>query len=150
MSARGEPLLTTALPARGAGGNRRLMAQLLSIVDQIDRLFDELVHRRWGTRAGITPAQVKTVEDGWEIEIPVPGLTAEEIDVHVAGRELWVRAAARRQAEKQWASGSWARLSRDLTFTRSFMLPHPVDPKDVDARLEEGVLRIRIRRQGEP
>ena len=124
------------------------MAQFLSIVDQIDRLFDELVHRRWGTRAGITPAEVKTVEDGWEIEIPVPGLRAEDIDVHVSGRELWVRGAARRHAEQRSAAGSWARLSRNLSFTRSFLLPYAVDPNDVSARLEDGVLRIHIRRQG--
>lgn len=124
------------------------MAQLLSIMDQIDRLFDELVHRRWGTRAGITPAQVKTVEDGWEIEIPVPGLKAEEIDVHVSGRELWVRGVARRQAEQRSTTGSWARLSRNVTLTRSFLLPYAVDPKDVDARLENGVLRIHIRGRG--
>ncbi|GBD27735.1 hypothetical protein HRbin30_03090 [bacterium HR30] len=124
------------------------MAQLLSIMDQIDRLFDELVHRRWGTRAGITPAQVKTVEDGWEIEIPVPGLKAEEIDVHVSGRELWVRGVARRQAEQRSTTGSWARLSRNVSLTRSFLLPYAVDPKDVDARLENGVLRIHIRGRG--
>ncbi|MCX8072397.1 MAG: Hsp20/alpha crystallin family protein [Candidatus Binatia bacterium] len=123
------------------------MAQLLSISEQIDRLFDELVHRRWGTKTGLTPAQVKTLEDGWQIEIPVPGLKAEEIDVHVAGRELWIRGVSSRQSEHRAGVGSWARMSRNVSLTRYFLLPQTVDPADVDARLEDGVLKIHIRRR---
>jgi HSP20 family molecular chaperone IbpA len=123
------------------------MAQLLSVTEEIDRLFDELVHRRWGTRSGITPAQMKVVEDGWVIEVPVEGLSAADIQVHVSGRELWVRGVARRETEQRWGTRLWMRASRNVNMTRSFVLPEPVSAKDVDARVEDGVLRIHIRRQ---
>lgn len=122
------------------------MANLPSVADQIEKLFDELVHRRWGATTRILPAQVRTVPDGWEIEVPVPGMRAEEIEVQVSGRELWVRGASERRSERQWPQGLWARSARNVSFARSFLLPEAVDPSDVDARLEDGTLRVHVRR----
>mgnify|MGYP000117904396 CR=1 FL=1 len=134
-----------------AGDNRKRMANLPSVVDQIDRLFDELIHRRWGTAAArIQPAQVRTVDDGWEIEVPVPELTAKDLEVEVSGRELRVQGTGRKEAEQRWtgtSARSWSWSSRRVSFSRSFLLPETVDPADVDARYENGVLHIHVRRR---
>ncbi len=115
-------------------------------MEQIDRLFDELVRRRWGTETRIAPSRVREVADGWEIEIPVPDMAPEDLLVEVHGKELTVRGAKRSKRSRQLGSYGYARSARDVTFLRSFRLPEAVPAEAVEARLEDGCLRIHIRR----
>lgn len=126
------------------------MAWFPAIADEIDRLFDELVHQRWGFPQRFPPATVRTVGDGWELEVPVPNLTAADLEIEVRGRELTVRGRRQEQHEQQRVSlpgaARWSRSARKLVLVRSFLLPQPTSPDAVEARLEGETLRIHIRR----
>lgn len=84
---------------------------------------------------------VREEADAFYIEAEVPGLTQEQIDLHIRhGVELTL------QGERKPAggdSGAWLHRERgDGRFQRVLTLPLPVDAAKVQAKLEYGVLRI--------
>ena len=120
---------------------------LPSLLDEIDRLFDELIHRPWGAAAReLVPAHVREVQDGWIVELPVEGLRAADLKVMVSGRQLTVRGHQRRQREGL-SGGRWTQAQHEVDFHRSMMLPGDADPDSVEASIEESTLSIRIRKR---
>jgi len=68
-------------------------------------------------------------EDGYEVEIPVPGYTPSEIDVTVEDALLTV-------------SGKSDRRS----FSRSLILPDDVNAESIQAKVENGLMHLSLRR----
>jgi HSP20 family protein len=116
---------------------------LPTVLDQIDRLFDELIRRPWGgpTRS-VQPAELREVEDGWVIEIPAQGLRASDFHVHVEGRRLTVE-GHRRQQERRRHAAEWSEVSLYRTVT----LPADADPDRIDATVNASHLTIHVRRR---
>ena len=105
------------LMVRPNGGGRGLVSDLFG--------FDPLraVFGNQGSY-GLT-GEVQKTEDGWNVEIPVPGFKPDQIDVTVEDRVLTV-------------SGKTERRS----FQRSIMLPEGVDSEAIDAKVEHGMLTL--------
>jgi len=116
--------------------------QLQQFQHEMNRLFD-----RWGTGA---PSEqvfplVNLYEEGNHlfIEAELPGLKLEDLEIFVTGNsQLTIKGerklttpdkSVRHRQERGFGS-----------FTRSFTLPFPVDPNNVEARFENGVLRIQL------
>lgn len=120
---------------------------LPSVLDEIDRLFDELVHRRWrGTARQLVPAEMEEVDDGWIIRLPVQGMRAGDVQVQVHGRQLTVR-GERHHQEHQAGGVRWTRTRQDVTFERTITLPADADPDNIEARIENATLHVHIHRR---
>ncbi|MBI4518050.1 MAG: Hsp20/alpha crystallin family protein [Deltaproteobacteria bacterium] len=120
---------------------------LPSVLDEIDRLFDELVHRRWGPAGRqVVPAGIREVEDGWIIELPVEGLRAEDLKVEVHGRRLTVSGHRRRERSHREPWAGWMRTHQEVALRRIIALPAEAKPEDVEAKLEGATLTIHVRR----
>jgi HSP20 family protein len=110
---------------------------------EINRLFD-----RWGDggRAAVAAyPPINVWEDGealW-VEAELPGLDLKDLEIYVTNREqLTLKGERRPQAPEQSVRH---RQERSFgTFSRTFTLPFPVDENQVEARLENGVLRVRL------
>ncbi|HEX3469423.1 MAG TPA: Hsp20/alpha crystallin family protein [Candidatus Elarobacter sp.] len=72
--------------------------------------------------------EVQKTENGWNVEIPVPGYTPDQIDVTVEDRVLT-------------ASGKNERRS----FQRSILLPEEIDSDAIEAKVEHGMLTLSLR-----
>jgi len=121
---------------------------LPSVLDEIDRLFDELVRRPWGTsERQVTPLDVRQVEDGWVITLPVEGLSAGDLQVHVEGKWLTVSGHSRQAREQRQGKTGWSRTEREYSLARTIALPTGADPNDIDAAIENSILTIHIRRR---
>jgi HSP20 family molecular chaperone IbpA len=72
---------------------------------------------------------VTRTEDGYEVEVPVPGYTSDEIEVSLKDCVLT-------------ASGKNDRWG----FSRSLMIPDDVDTESVDVKIENGMLRVGLKR----
>jgi HSP20 family protein len=111
----------------------------------LNRLFDDLSE---GAQA-LSPFRTRAFPaiNVWEdnenlyAEVEVPGLTLEDLDVHVIGGELSIKGSyqesvdsndARVHRQERW-SGS---------FTRALTLPTEIDTDKVEATLKDGVLNI--------
>jgi HSP20 family molecular chaperone IbpA len=120
---------------------------LPSLAEEIDRLFDELVSRRWGgSLRQLTAAEVRTVDDGWVIELPVEGLEAADLEVQVEGRQLTVTGQRMRRHERRSKSQLVARSESQLSLRRTFTLPANVEAGEIAAHLDGSTLTIHIRK----
>jgi HSP20 family protein len=134
------------LPALSLGDNGNVMP-LPSVLDEIDRLFDELVRRPWGMGARqVVPAEVREVKDGWVVKLLVEGLTAADLQVHVQGDRLTVSGHRHRARERRGETG-WTQTQQEIAIHRTIALPAGADPDSIDAKIEDSTLTIHIRRR---
>ena len=80
--------------------------------------------------------------------VEVPGLKAEEIDVHLTGDVLTLR-GERTEEEKKEGAHYQIREMRYGTFERTFNFPTHVDARHVEAEIEDGLLTVRVMKREE-
>jgi len=118
--------------------------QLHQFQHEMNRLFD-----RWGDDGGagtgtaFPPINVWEVNDNLEIEAELPGLKLEELEIYVTGNNQLTLKGERKECTPE--KGVRHRQERGFgTFVRTLTLPFAVDADKVDARFENGVLRIQL------
>ena len=88
-------------------------------------------------------ADVMETEDGYGVELELPGLKAKEVNVELSDNVLTV--SGEKKADKRENTKGYARTERTYgSFSRSFRLPTSVDEKQISANFEDGVLKISI------
>src|SRR4029434_7836484 len=101
------------------------------------------------TTSNFAPA-VDVYEDEHNItlKIEVPGIDEQDVNVTIENNTLTVR--GERRFEKDEKEENFHRVERMYgSFTRSFTLPNTVDPEQVSAHYEKGVLKIRLAKKAE-
>jgi HSP20 family protein len=114
--------------------------QMQQFQNEMNRLFD-----RWngGTPAGFPAVNVWEDGEHVRVEAELPGLDLKDLEIYVTGGDQLTVKGERKPNVP--GKGVWHRQERGFgTFTRTLTLPFPVDPDKVDARLENGVLRIEL------
>ncbi len=119
---------------------------LPSVLDEIDRLFEELITQPWGAQRQFVPAEVREVDDGWMVKLPVPDLAPGDLQVQVQGKRLIIT-GSRRRAQQRHGRGAWTRTQQEMSFQRSIVLPEGADPDHIDAKIQDSTLIIHIRRR---
>ena len=105
-----------------------------------ERLFEDALP----ARADVPVAMdLYETDEALVLELGVPGLTAEAIDVAVEGRQLTVRAELP-SAPTEEARRYWVRTMPRGAFTRTVRLPSGVDTEAIDARVQSGMLTLRM------
>ncbi len=124
-----------------------LWNQLQGFQNDMNRLFD-----RWNGDGNHSPLfgfggypPLNVWEEGDEvfIEAELPGQDLKDLEIYVtAGNQLTIK-GERKQCSVD--KGVWHRQERNFGhFTRSLTLPFAVDAEKVDARLENGVLKVKL------
>jgi HSP20 family protein len=93
---------------------------------------------------------VDTYEDEHNIvlKLEVPGIDEKDIDVRIDNNTLTVH--GERKMEKEEKEENFRRVERQYgSFTRSFTLPSSVDPGQVSADYNQGVLKIKLAKKAE-
>lgn len=120
---------------------------LPSVLDEIDRLFDELVRRPWGAVVRqLVPAHLHEVKDGWVVDLPVEGLQAADVKVEVHGRRLTVT-GKRRSEQHRRQKGQWTQTQAEVSWSQTIPLPAEANPDDIEATVEGSILSIHIGRR---
>lgn len=141
-----------ALPTRV---NRALDLPFVPL-DSMHREFDQMLNRFFGGRAenngySLTPYGVDIWEDADHIyvEAELPGFQKEDVDITMENSTLTI-AAERKAESKQENQGDWLLNERRYArFLRSFTLPPTVDEGSVQAKLQDGVLKITLNKREE-
>ncbi len=120
---------------------------LPSVLDELDRLFDELIRRPWGAASRqLVPLQFREVKDGWVVELPVEGLRAADLKIEVHGRQLTV--SGHRRSEQERRQGArFTQTQQEVTLQRTIALPEEANPDDVEAAVEGSTLSIHVGRR---
>jgi HSP20 family protein len=124
-----------------------------TLQDRINRIFQESVNRGGSDEALTTsnfapPVDVYEDEHDITLKIEVPGIDEKDINVSIENNTLTVR--GERRFEKDEKEENFQRIERMFgSFTRSFTLPNTVDPEQISAHYEKGVLKIRLSKRAE-
>ena len=89
------------------------------------------------------PVDVVERDDSFEVRAAVPGVKPEDVEVTVQGERVTIRAEAR-SAEESNADNWLMREHRFGVLQRSISLPVPVSSENAEARIENGVLSLRL------
>jgi len=122
-----------------------LWSPLAHLQGEMNRLFD---HWGDGGRANNGSATFPAV-NVWEeadqvwVEAELPGQDLKDLEIYVTGgNQLTIKGERKVNASEK---GVWHRQERTYgSFTRQLTLPFLVDPDKVEARLENGVLRVKL------
>jgi len=86
-------------------------------------------------------ADVEETDEGYLVEIELPGVDRDDIDIDIVGRQLFVHAERK---EKQRV-GILRRRERTIgEFTHEVMLPGAVRGDAIEATIDAGVLTVRV------
>lgn len=127
------------IPYRGIGPLRGLRRQM---DDLWGRLLDEpLAPSTAGEGSFVPSVDMRETESAIEITAEVPGLKPEEIDVSLTGDLLTLK--GEKKEEKEQKGENYHLVERRFgSFSRSFRLPVEVDPKKIQAKHTDGVLKL--------
>ena len=114
--------------------------------DEMDRLLTGFLGEGWTGVQGRLPVNAWENDESLFVEIEVPGLTNEQIDVAVVNNELTVKInRPELQPEKEGEKIAYHRHERPTgKAARVLRLPVEVDAARVSAELENGVLLIQL------
>ena len=121
--------------------------------DRMNRIFRESFSPERPDEALTTsnfapPVDVYEDEHHISLKIEVPGIDERDINVSIENNTLTVR--GERRFEKDEKEENFHRVERMYgSFTRSFTLPNTVDPEQVSAHYEKGVLKIGLAKKAE-
>jgi len=125
------------------------LRDLLTLQERMNRLFEHSLVRGHLADPALasgswTPlADVYETAEGFVVQIEVPGIAEEDIEVHVDGDTVVVR--GQRQPVSRSRPDSFHRMERSYgSFSRSFQLSEDVDPERVSARFKDGLLRVEL------
>ena len=94
------------------------------------------------------PVDIYEDEHNITLKLEVPGIDEKDINVSVENSTLTVH--GERKIEKEEKEENFRRVERQYgSFTRSFTLPSSVDPGQVTAHYDKGVLKIKLAKKAE-
>lgn len=122
-------------------------ARFQRLSDEVDRLFEEMIHRPWGfspPAAAWNPSvDLRETPEAFILEVDLPGVKKEGIKVEIEGQDLVLR--GERSSD---LAQSDERVHYQERYTGSFMrrmaLPESVDKDKIDAEFKDGVLRVTL------
>lgn len=123
---------------------------LMDVFDDFDRNF----FRGWGNvdrelygkhARHMMKTDVKEVENGYEVDIDLPGFKKDEVNVELKNGYLTIQAAKGLDKEEQDKKGKYIRQERYAgACSRSFYVGEDVEPEEVSAKFEDGILTISV------
>jgi HSP20 family protein len=127
--------------------------EFTTLQDRMNRLFRNSYGSE-GQEESLTntsfapPVDVYEDEHNVTLKLEVPGIDEKDIDVRIENNTLTVH--GERKFEKEEKEENFRRVERQYgSFTRSFTLPNTVDPEQVKANYEKGILKISLAKKAE-
>jgi HSP20 family protein len=131
----------------------RELSSMQNHINRMNRLFRESYSPEVPEEALTTtnfapPVDIYEDEHNITLKIDVPGIDEKDIDVRIEGNTLTVH--GERKIGKEEKEENFRRVERQYgEFTRSFTLPSSVDPGQVNAHYDNGVLKIALAKKAE-
>ena len=122
-------------------------------MNRMNRLFresysPEAPEEALTTTSFAPPVDIYEDEHNITLKLEVPGIDEKDIDVRIDNNTLTVH--GERKIEKEEKEENFRRVERRYgSFTRSFTLPSSVDPAQVSADYNRGVLQIKLAKKAE-
>ena len=116
----------------------------LTMRDAMNRLFDQSVW--WPMQTGLSgvqaPMDVYTENDRYFVEVALPGLSPDDINVQMTGDTLSISGEVKLEAPE--GRNYLVRQRQGGTFQTSVSLPDAGDASQIQATYHNGLLRLEI------
>lgn len=123
----------------------------------LDNIFDDFFNMELGnwknknfssTNTTLPAVNIKEDEDEFTVEMAAPGMVKEDFKINLEHNVLTI--ASEKNEENQEESGKYSRKEFSYrSFQRAFTLPDSADNEKIEARYENGVLKIGIPKKEE-
>lgn|GEM_PF-479832 len=124
--------------ASGRGALAELKEAVSSLFEQVVGLAPDL-----GLGREFPRHELRVEDDGFRVLVESPGIGREDVDVSVSGRTLTI--SSRRERFEPPAGARMLRSERPSgKYELTLQLPADVDPLAIVARMQEGVLEVRL------
>ena len=91
---------------------------------------------------------IKEKEDGYELEMDLPGFTKDEITAELKDGYLTIHATSNQNKDEKDEDGKYIRRERYAgAFSRSFYVGDGLTESDIQARYEDGILKLSVPKQ---
>ena len=103
---------------------------------EVDRLFNQFWNDLPTRTATSSPGsfQVNTTDDGWRIDVPLPGIDPKDVALEVAGNTLSIRVLNPQASDREPVP----------TFEQTLTVPQFLDLDKVSATHKHGMLRLTL------
>jgi HSP20 family protein len=118
---------------------------MLTMQERMNRLLGDAHGREQEMEYGtwLPPVNLREEEHAFVIQMEVPGIKKEDIDIHLENNVLTLR--GERKFDKEEKAQGYHRIERSFgAFARYFSLPETVDPEKVKAEYKNGVLTVSL------
>ena len=119
---------------------------MLSLREAMNQLLEESFVAPTASRQGpgFVPAlDLSESEDGYMVEVAVPGMKPEDLQITVENNVLTIKGEVRHESEEQ--KRNYHRVERRYgAFQRTVALPSTVKADAINASLDSGILRLDI------
>ena len=120
-----------------------LLSDFFSPASVLGRDFFDMDPDLFPTRLGINlpSANITETPKEFKLELAAPGLERKDFDIEVNNNILTI--SAEKEEEKKEEKGEYSRKEYSFnSFSRSFTLPENVKEGSIDAKYENGVLKL--------
>lgn len=116
--------------------------------NEIDRLFADFFERPSGDFGRFTPpADLYETDEAYELEMELPGFSRDDVQVTIEQGMLTI--SGRRTVERAEDENYHLRERSVGRFSRGFSLPASIEADRVEARFDEGLLRVTLPKAAE-
>ncbi len=119
---------------------------------ELDRLFESFVHDPWQRAIGSLGAAFPVVdiaesEQAVTVRAEIPGMNPDDVDVTVTGEMITISGEKPEASEDRSENHYCHTESRSGSFRRAIQLPVAIDPDQVTADYQHGVLTVRMQKR---
>jgi len=136
--------MSQLLPERSRTGSDGpgSLSELGQLNERMRRMLEQTFGGMLDEPAGWVPAvDIEELEDAYVVEAEVPGVKREDVNIEVSGNELTISG----EIKVREREGIIRRRTRRVgQFEFRVLLPNEVNAEGIDAKLNDGVLTVRI------
>lgn len=102
----------------------------------------------WGRMMNIPAVNITEMKDEFQVALAVPGMKKDDFKIDVDGNMLTI--SSEKEETKEEKEKKFTRKEYNFTsFSRSFTLPENINKDKIEAKYEDGVLKIALPRKEE-
>ncbi|MCR5303366.1 MAG: Hsp20/alpha crystallin family protein [Lachnospiraceae bacterium] len=121
----------------------------------LENIFDDFFNgayypvRKGAATISAMNTDIKETEDGFELEMDLPGFKKEDINAELEKGYLTIKASHQESKDEQDQKGNYIRRERySGSYQRSFYVGDDMKQEDIKAGFKDGVLKISIPKVG--
>jgi HSP20 family protein len=120
----------------------KLSERMPSVFDDFFKPWNELYDGGlWGKTMNIPAVNITEQKDDYEVALAVPGMKKDDFNIDVDGNMLTI--SSQKEEKKEEKEARFTRKEYSFSsFERSFTLPDEVNKEKIEARYENGILKL--------